>query len=94
MSEVFKANRTHCSFSTADESAGSVEGDRGKRDPGIDTESRRLRDRESWGLGESREQLEGESSTLLHSTEMNDTSQEIQLAFFRRRDNYLDAFSS
>lgn len=69
-SEVCKANRTHCSFSTANGSAsGSVEGDRGKRDPGIDTEGLRLRDRESWGLGERREQSEGKSSILLQSTE-------------------------
>jgi hypothetical protein len=71
-----------------------VEGERGKRDPGIDTEGLRLRDRESGGLGERREQLEGTSSILLQSTEMNDSSQEIQFAFFRGRDNILDAFSS
>ena len=51
--EVCRENQTTCSFYNADEPASrSVEGDRGKRDPGDDTEGLRLRDRESWGLGE------------------------------------------
>ena len=53
--EVCRENQTpcQCSFYNADGSASrSVEGDRGKRVPGDDTEGLRLRDRESWGLGE------------------------------------------
>jgi len=67
--ETWKANRTRCSLSAADGSASdSIEGDRGNRDPGIDIEGLRFRDRESWGLGECRERSDGKSSTLWQST--------------------------
>ena len=49
-----------------------MEGDRGKSDPGIDTEGLRFRERASCGLGECREHLDGKSSTLLQLTQQNE----------------------